>query len=86
MGSAGSALRQVRAKVSKTHLEYQHIRVRFKTESGESKDATILSNNGKLVDLEKYVKRHTISSPVSDTTSFDKINTSILRSFFELMV
>ncbi|MEB8055776.1 hypothetical protein [Pseudomonas fulva] len=86
VGSAGSALRQVRAKVSKTHTEYQHMRVRFKTESGESKDATINSDTGKLVDLDKYIKRHTIPSPISDTTSFDKINQSIIKSIIALMV
>jgi hypothetical protein len=86
VGSAANAIRQVRAKVSKTHSEYQHMRVRFRTESGESKDATIASDTGKLIDLEKYVKRHTIPSPISDTNSFDKINKAIIKSIFALMV
>lgn len=86
IGSAATAIRQVRHKVSKTHTEYQHMRIRFRTESGESKDATIASDTGKLVDLDKYVKRHNIPSPISDTNSFDKINRSIIKSIIALMV
>ncbi len=86
IGSAAAAVRQVRQRVSITHTEYQHMRVRFRTESGESKDATIASDTGKLVDLDKYVKKHTIPSPISDTNSFEKINRAIIKSIFALMV
>lgn len=85
VSDAGTALRQIRAKVNKSYKEYDHIRVRFRSESGEPKDATIAADTGKLVDSEKYVKRHTISSPLVNTTSFDKINSFILKEIVELM-
>ncbi len=85
IGDAGSALRQVRAKVNKSYKEYDSIRIRFKNERGEAKDATIASDTGKLLDSDKYIKRHNISSPLVNTTSFEKINKFIIKEMIALM-
>lgn len=85
LGSISSAVRQLRTKVTKNYQEYPHIRLRFKNEEGEPKDATISVDSGKLVDSNKYVKRHFISAPMVNTTSLETINTFILKEVLALM-
>ncbi|MHC8386796.1 hypothetical protein ACYZTM_01745 [Pseudomonas sp. MDT2-39-1] len=85
IGTLASSLRQLRATVTKSDVEYKHIRIKFKTESGVQKDATIATSTGNLVASEKYVKRHPISTPLVNTSSFEKINTFILREITKLM-
>ena len=65
--------------------EYKHIRLRFKNEDGEPKDATIDANTGKLIDSHKYVRRHVIDAPLVNTNSFEKINSFILKEVLALM-
>ncbi|WP_157763473.1 hypothetical protein [Pseudomonas mosselii] len=80
-----TAVRQVRNEVTRNKKEYKHIRLRFKNEDGEPKDATIASDTGKLIDSHKYVKRHVIEAPLVNTNSFDKINSFILKEVLALM-
>jgi hypothetical protein len=77
--SLASTVRQVRNQVIRNKKEYQHVRLRFKNEDGEPKDATISADNGKLIDSHRYVKRHVIQAPLVNTNSFDAINTFILK-------
>lgn len=85
LSSASSTIKQVRNKISKNREEYKHIRLRFKTDKGEPKGATIDSDTGKLIDSHKYVKRHQISAPLVNTTSLEQINKFILREILKLM-
>ncbi|MEE3636506.1 hypothetical protein UIA24_19970 [Pseudomonas sp. AL 58] len=85
IGSIASSLRQLRANVSKADAEYRHIRIKFKTEGGVHKDATIAASTGNLIASEKYVKRHPIEAPLVNTSSFEKINTFILKEVLKLM-
>lgn len=80
-----TAVRQVRNEIVRNKQEYRHIRLRFKNEDGEPKDATIDADSGKLIDSHKYVKRHTIDAPLVNTNSFDKINPFIIKEVLALM-
>ncbi|TRO31726.1 hypothetical protein EQ845_22250 [Pseudomonas putida] len=85
IGSLGSAIRKLRANVTRADEEYKHIRIKFKTEAGIDKDATISTTTGNLVASEKYVKRHPIEAPLVNTSSFDSINSFIIREVIKLM-
>lgn len=86
LGDLASTLRTLRNKVTVQHEEYKHIRLRFKNEAGEPKDATVSTETGKLVDSHKYVRRHTISALMVNTASLDTINPFILKEVLALMV
>lgn len=83
-GNLASMLRQVRNKASETQ-EYSQMRVRFKNQKGEARDATINPDTGNLIDESKYVKRHNITAPLVNTASLDKINNGIVREMLALM-
>jgi len=85
LGDINAAIRQVRNKIFKNGQEYKHIRLRFKNEAGEPKDATIASESGKLIDSHKYVRRHNIYAPMANTTSFESISSFILKEIIALM-
>lgn len=85
IGSLGSAIRKLRANVTRADQEYKHIRIKFKTEAGVDKDATISTTTGNLVASEKYVKRHPIEAPLVNTSSFDTINSFIIKEVLMLM-
>lgn len=85
LGDISAAIRQLRNKMVKSGEEYRHIRLRFKNEAGEPKDATIATENGKLVNSDKYVKRHHISAPLVNTNSLEAISASILKEVIALM-
>jgi len=84
MGSLGAMVRQVRSKAAKEN-EYSQMRLRFKNEKGEPRDATIDTETGNLIDQHKYVKRHTIMAPLVNTASLDKISNSIVKEILSLM-
>lgn len=85
IGSLASSIRQLRASVTRADEEYKHIRIKFKTESGIAKDATIATSTGNLIASEKYVKRHPIEAPLVNTSSFENINSFILKEVLKLM-
>lgn len=85
MGDIATAIRGLRNKVAKDGSEYDHIRLRFKNEAGEPKDATIATDTGKLVNSDKYVKRHYIDGSLVNTTSLDSISLSIIKEVFKIM-
>lgn len=85
IGSLGSAVRKLRATVTRADEEYKHIRIKFKTETGIDKDATISTSTGNLVASEKYVKRHPVQAPLVNTSSFEKINSFIIKEVLTLM-
>lgn len=83
-GNLAAMVRQVRNKASATH-EYSQMRIRFKNEKGEPRDATIDTDSGNLIDESKYVKRHTINAPMVNTASLERINNGIVREMLALM-
>lgn len=83
-GNLAAMVRQVRNKASAAQ-DYSQMRIRFKNEKGEPRDATIDTNTGNLIDETKYVKRHTISTPIVNTASLEKINNAIVREMLALM-
>ncbi|GLX14763.1 hypothetical protein Pstr01_30020 [Pseudomonas straminea] len=85
LGDIAAAIRQVRNKVYKNGKEYDHIRISFKNEAGEPRDATIASDTGQLVDSHKYVKRHIIHAPMVNTTSLERVSPFILKEVLALM-
>lgn len=84
MGNLAAMVQQVRNKASSGH-EYAQMRVRFKNEKGEPRDATIATDTGYLIDEMKYVKRHIIHAPLVKTASLDNINNGIVKEMFALM-
>lgn len=84
MGSLGKMVDQVRNKAAKEN-EYSQMRLRFKNEKGEPRDATIDTETGNLIDEHKYVKRHTVMAPLVNTASLDKISNSIVKEILSLM-
>ncbi|EMM6268954.1 TPA: hypothetical protein ACKP15_001417 [Pseudomonas aeruginosa] len=79
------AVKQVRNKVIKNGENYPQMRLRFKNEKGEPRDATIETDSGNLIDEHKYVKRHIISAPLVNTASLEFINNGIVKEVFALM-
>lgn len=83
-GNLAAMVRQVRNKAAQSQ-EYSQMRIRFKNEKGEPRDATIDTDTGNLIDVNKYVKRHIISAPLVNTSSLDKINNGIVKEILALM-
>lgn len=83
-GNLAAMVRQVRNKASAAQ-EYAQMRIRFKNEKGEPRDATIDTDTGNLIDVNKYVKRHNITAPLVNTASLEKINNGIIKEMLALM-
>lgn len=85
MTKLSATVRQVRNNVIKKQINYPQMRLRFKNEKGEPRDATIETVTGNLLDEHKYIKRHTISAPLVNTSSLEKISQNIINEVFALM-
>ncbi|MCP1617058.1 hypothetical protein FBY21_1659 [Pseudomonas sp. SLBN-26] len=83
-GSLAAMVRQVRNKAAEQR-EYAQMRIRFKNEKGEPRDATIDTDTGNLVDINKYIKRHIIQAPLVNVASLNQINNGIIKEMLELM-
>lgn|GEM_PF-2462037 len=80
------AVQQIRSKVlGDKNLHYPQIRIRFTNQKGEPRDATIDTESGRLVNEQKYVKRHVINAPTINTASLDAINGIIIKQVLRLM-
>ncbi|WP_434134393.1 hypothetical protein JQR88_11030 [Pseudomonas luteola] len=79
IGDTMSALRGIRNTITKQHQEYKQIRLKFVTESGDTKDATMLSDTGILEAPEAYVKKHSLNMGLIKTNSFDEIQELIIK-------
>ncbi|AXP04304.1 hypothetical protein DZG01_15415 [Pseudomonas fluorescens] len=85
IASVASSVRQIRNKITKNQVEYKQMRLRFKNGDGEPREATISADSGKLIDNDKYIKRHTISAPLVNTNSFEVANNFIINEVLALM-
>ena len=85
IASVASSVRQIRNKIVKSKVEYKQMRLRFKNNDGEPREATIAADSGKLIDSDKYIKRHTISAPLVNTNSFATANNFIIKEVLALM-
>ncbi|MFV3014603.1 hypothetical protein ACM9HO_02590 [Pseudomonas sp. KHB2.9] len=83
--SIASSVRQIRNKIINKNVEYKQMRLRFKNGDGEPREATISTDSGKLIDNDKYIKRHTITAPLVNTNSFEKANNFIIKEVLALM-
>ncbi|MGP5513269.1 hypothetical protein, partial [Pseudomonas helleri] len=83
--SVKTSINQVRNLIIRNKEEYKQLRLKFKNEDGEARDATISADSGKLVDESTYIKRHVITAPLVNTNSFEKANSFIIKEVLTLM-
>ncbi|MDV6770558.1 hypothetical protein FA539_13840 [Pseudomonas aeruginosa] len=71
--------------MKKDDASYFQMRIRFKNEKEESREATISTDTGYLIDEKKYVKKHVIRAEIVNTASLEVISNVIVKEVISLM-
>lgn len=79
IGDSLQAVRNVRDFVLGREKQYGTIRLKFKTESGDSKDVNMSTDSGELDTPEAYVKKHALGIDSIKSNSFEFIQRRIIQ-------
>lgn len=85
IGDVLGTLRGIRSKISSQHKEYAQIRVKFKTESGDAKDAVLSSDTGELFAADSYIRKQTINAATVNYNSFDEVQVGVIACIDQLL-
>ncbi|WP_137218208.1 hypothetical protein [Pseudomonas koreensis] len=85
IGDVLTTLKGIRNKITTQHKEYAQIRVKFKTEQGDAKDAVLSSDTGELYAADSYVRKQTISASTVNYNSFDKVQVGVVACIDKLL-
>lgn len=86
IGELGRIITQVRKRaLNDDENAYLQMRIRFKNDKDEPRDAIISTDTGNLIDEKKYVKKHTIKTQLVNTASVDTISGIIVKEVIGLM-
>lgn len=86
IGELGRVIAQVRNKaLGNEEKPYSQMRIRFKNDKEEPREATISTDTGYLIDEKKYVKRHVIRTELVNTASVASISNAIVKEVISLM-
>ncbi len=85
IGDTIASIKSLRSKIQREYKEYTELRINFKTEQSEPKNAKISIETGFLVDSDKYTKKHELKSIAVNQTSYTEINNAIINEILKHM-
>lgn len=86
IGDLKKVIGQVRNRaLKKDDASYFQMRIRFKNEKEEPREATISTDTDYLIDEKKYVKKHVIRAEIVNTASLEVISNVIVKEVISLM-